>query len=136
MKNRCKNLFTQTSRKVLGSFIFVLFVVGIFAVAFAVKQAKASGGEANAPSGGLSSSLISPSGNPQSPDAIWQFVEESTIVSSGQRQTIPQVYRTAQVNEEALRQLLAKAPQEFDATTKSNALVLSLPLPDGTFGTF
>ncbi len=118
MNKFVKKSLNLSSRKILFGFVCALLSITFIVSAFDVRDTQAS-----------------TSGNPQS-TGIWVFVAEDTIGSSGQRQIIPQVYRTAQVNQEALRQLLGKAPLEFTQEAKDNQIELALPMPDGTFSRF
>jgi hypothetical protein len=66
-------------------------------------------------------------------DGLWEFVEESSIAPVDERQVIPQVYKTARVKEDVLRQLLGNAPLEFTQEAKNRNVALALPTPDGKF---
>src|SRR4030095_8184482 len=72
----------------------------------------------------------------QSLDDIWQFVDEASLVSTVERKIIPQIYRTARVDEDALKNLLSKAPPEFTTTANSEKRTLILPMPDGSSSRF
>ena len=136
MSNRIKEV-----RRVLSGKVFlvpgcVLLAFSAMAMAFAVLTARAS------PEGANSSNPLSPlrtaSAQPQtqSLDNVWQFVEEASIVSTGERAIVPGVYRTVRVDEGALKQLLGRAPLEFTQEAKSNYVTLALPMPDGSFSGF
>ena len=71
-----------------------------------------------------------------SPDGVWQFVAATSVVPQGKRAIIPQQYRTAQLNIDALRRVLASAPVEFTAAAKTAAIELTMPLPNGVFARF
>ncbi len=136
MSNGVNRLFTVAPRALLV-FLAVLVASSIIAMASLAGKASAS------PEGVSGSSLPGPLRNLtlmrslQAPDGVWQFVDEDSIVSSGgERQIIPQVYRTARVNEDALRRVLATAPLEFTQEAKINDATLSVPTPDGTFWRF
>src|ERR1044071_5792053 len=120
MSKRFDKPLTFSSRKVLLSFAGALFMVSIIALIFVARGAQASQGVT------------------QSQDGVWQFIEESSLVAKGERQIIPQVYRTVQADEAALRKLLGKAPLEFtkEAEDKENSAVILLPMPDGKFARF
>jgi hypothetical protein len=75
----------------------------------------------------------------KSPDGLWEDVDETSLRSSTETQKqgrIPTVYRTVQLNQSALKQLLATAPMEFTEAAKAAPVVMTLPLPDGTFARF
>ncbi|HEX8494704.1 MAG TPA: zinc-dependent metalloprotease family protein [Pyrinomonadaceae bacterium] len=67
---------------------------------------------------------------------MWKDVKESAITLKGVRVITPRIYRTVQLNKTALKQVLALAPLEFTAAAKTTSTVLSVPMPDGTFGRF
>jgi hypothetical protein len=78
---------------------------------------------------------VAPSHAAQSAN-LWYDVSEKTITAPGERVIIPEHYRTLALNEPALRQLLATAPLEGTPAAQYVAPVISLPLPDGSFGRF
>jgi hypothetical protein len=119
MNNRFKQLFTLSSRKILLGFLCAVVAFSFFAVTLTTRKAQAS-----------------TQGNAQSSDRVWQFIDESAVVTRGERQIIPQVYRTVQLKEDTLRQLLGKAPLEFTQEAKENKVTLTLPMPDGSFAAF
>lgn len=86
-----------------------------------------------------------------SDDGVWQTLAESSFaVDGGQddaEQTdgapidseprfIPKAYRSLRLNKGALARLLTAAPLEFTDAARNNSTVITLPLPDGTFGRF
>jgi hypothetical protein len=71
-----------------------------------------------------------------SPDGLWQDVEERTLAATVPRSIIPQKYRTLRLNQTALDALLRQAPMESSATAKSARVELTLPLPNGKFARF
>ena len=71
----------------------------------------------------------------QSADGLWQDVTESTLRPSGERVIVPTAYRTVSVDWSALNNLLATAPTDI-AQAESADVILSLPLPDGSYGRF
>jgi hypothetical protein len=76
----------------------------------------------------------------RSPDALWQPTESaaSTEAAANQDETQGRAAgeRRLRLNSEALTALLARAPMEFTAEAKSAAMVITLPLPDGTLARF
>jgi hypothetical protein len=119
MKNRFSKSFTLSPGKILFGFAGILFVCILIAAALAIPNSQASTQD-----------------NIQSADKVWQFTEESTIGATGTRQIIPQTYRTVQLKQDTLGQLLGKAPLEFTQEAKESKVTLALPLPDGTFAAF
>ena len=139
MSNRLKGYRTLSTRKIICFFIGAFLVFAPLSTLLAAGNAEASSDT------GDSSSSASTTGflrnltwqvNIQSPDRIWQFVDESYIISSGKRQIVPQIYRTVRVNETALKQALDQAPVEFTKEAQINNSTLDLPMPDGSFSTF
>jgi len=67
----------------------------------------------------------------------WTDVAESLLqTQSAQRLIVPDRYRTVALDRAALEKLLAQAPVEGRQAARSSAVILALPLPDGTFGRF
>jgi hypothetical protein len=69
-------------------------------------------------------------------DELWQDVDESSLVSVGERQIVPDSYRILRLNKDALQTLLTQAPLESKVSAANSELVISLPLPDGRFSRF
>jgi hypothetical protein len=67
---------------------------------------------------------------------LWRDVDESSLVSAGERQIVPDSYRVLRLNKEILQTLLANAPLESKTSATQSESVISLPLPDGKFGRF
>ena len=67
----------------------------------------------------------------------WTFIRETNLQSkSQQRQIIPQTYRTLQLEVNKMQSLLAKAPMWQTDASEKKVVVLTLPMPDGTFQDF
>lgn len=56
--------------------------------------------------------------------------------SVGQIAIAPKFYRTLYLNESAQRQALAQAPMEFSNASRQSQVIITLPMPDGTFARF
>lgn len=69
----------------------------------------------------------------QSSSDLWTDVDEATIQVQGERQIIPQIYRTVQLNQTKLAAKLAAAPMEF---TQAAPVKFNIPMPDGTMASF
>lgn len=67
---------------------------------------------------------------------LWQDVDERLIELTGQRQIVPQKYRTLRLDVDALRKVLGSAPAEFSREARTQETILTLPLPDGGFSRF
>jgi hypothetical protein len=71
-----------------------------------------------------------------STDGIWRDTAETSIAKRQTRLIVPLAYRTLELDRAALTNLLANAPQEHDVVVARSPVHLSLPLPDGRYGTF
>ncbi len=71
----------------------------------------------------------------QSADGLWQDVDEALLRLAGERTIAPTTYRVISLDWAKLNSLLADAPAGA-AEAAANAVILSLPLPDGTYGRF
>ena len=67
---------------------------------------------------------------------LWRDIDESLLVSSDERQIVPDSYRTLRLNKDTLQTLLTQAPLESKVRAADSELVISLPLPDGRFSRF
>lgn len=73
----------------------------------------------------------------QSDDNVWQVINDTNLKnSSAERLIVPNVYSSFRVNKSALNNLLEKAPIEFSVAAKTDEVILTLPMPDGTFSRF
>ncbi len=66
---------------------------------------------------------------------LWQDVNEATLRLSGERQIVPTAYRLVSLDWGQLDALLANTPDSATGAETSE-VILSLPLPDGTYGRF
>ena len=72
-----------------------------------------------------------------SPDRIWTAVDESRVVGrSAERQLSPSRYRVFRLDKSIVTRVLDGAPAEFSQPRGFARAVLSLPMPDGSFGRF
>lgn len=76
------------------------------------------------------------SSNTPSNEGLWTDVVEASIGGQGERLIIPQKYRTLAADLTILDAILTSAPLENTPAAQNIETVLSLPLPDGTFGWF
>ncbi|MEO5948219.1 MAG: reprolysin-like metallopeptidase, partial [Chitinophagaceae bacterium] len=68
---------------------------------------------------------------------IWKEKTETADMKSAKRQIVPQLYRTVSADVTILKNLLSTAPLESkDIKAKNSAVILSLPMPDGTMQSF
>ena len=73
----------------------------------------------------------------RSADGIWQEIDDAALQQrQSQRPIIPQAYRTFSLNLAAIRSLLRTAPMEFTEAARSREVIMTLPMPDGTFARF
>ena len=64
---------------------------------------------------------------------MWSEIAEQSIPKTGERQIVPQVYRTVSLDLKTLQPVLAAAPERFtQAANKTDLPVLGLPMPDGS----
>lgn len=70
-----------------------------------------------------------------STDGVWRDIDEKTI-GTRERVIIPTAYRTIELNQQALFDILDRAPMEFTDAARNSRIVLSLPFPDGSFQRF
>lgn len=71
----------------------------------------------------------------QSEDGLWQDVNETMLRVAGERQIVPTAYRVLSLDWTKLNTLLANAPDSL-AEAQTGEVILSLPLPDGSYGRF
>lgn len=73
----------------------------------------------------------------KSGDEVWQETDASILQRAlAERTIIPKSYRTFSLNKENLLTILSKAPMEFTAGAQDNEVILTLPMPDGSFARF
>ncbi len=73
----------------------------------------------------------------KSVDKVWQEISDSNLKSrSAERLIVPNVYSTFRADKATLRGLLQSAPREFGETAQTDEVILTLPMPDGTFSRF
>ena len=66
----------------------------------------------------------------------WSDIPESQVDLVGERFIIPENYRTVNLNLNDLRILLRSAPMEFTPEAFEGKILITLPLPDGSFQKF
>lgn len=70
-------------------------------------------------------------------DGVWQETNDTNFRErTSERLVIPGSYKSFRLNQTALRSVLANAPMEFSDEARNNELILSFPMPDGTFERF
>ncbi|MBZ0199412.1 MAG: T9SS type A sorting domain-containing protein [Ignavibacteriaceae bacterium] len=67
---------------------------------------------------------------------LWKDVSESDIILKGEKLINPTEYRTVSLEVEAMKNLLDNAPMEYSSAGTNRPLLVTLPLPDGSFGRF
>src|SRR5512145_1697396 len=67
---------------------------------------------------------------------LWQDIDEDTLARAGERQIVPERYRLVAVNLPVMIAALNRAPLENFAAAQAGSTIVSLPLPDGSFGRF
>ena len=116
------NSFDQIKRGKLK----LLLLFGFLGLAALIILLAAAGGRKNV--------TAAPTGA-QSADGLWQDVNEATLRISGERVIEPTAYRPVSLDWDTLNGLLANAP-DASAEAESSNVILSLPLPDGSYGRF
>jgi Metallo-peptidase family M12B Reprolysin-like/FG-GAP-like repeat len=86
-------------------------------------------------------SLISVSGvfaaEKTSEDNIWREIDDTNLQQrSNERQIIPEFYKTFRVNRNELNSVLKNAPLETIGVSSLREVVLTLPMPNGSFSRF
>jgi len=75
-----------------------------------------------------------------SEDGIWQDIDEAPLKGiaaiQAERRIVPRAYRVLRLNREALRQIVDHAPMEFTEEARNGNVIMTLPMPDGTFARF
>ena len=70
----------------------------------------------------------------KSPDDVWDQTDKAQLQQPGIDNTaMPTAYETFRLNKTALEALLKSAPEEYSG---GEAIILSLPMPDGSFSRF
>ena len=70
-------------------------------------------------------------------DAVWQEVNDSSLKQRPMERPIePTVYKTFSLNREALDGILKNTPMEFTDASRINPVIMTLPMPDGSFERF
>ena len=73
----------------------------------------------------------------RSNDNIWQQIDDANLSKRPiKRVTIPDSYSTFRLNKVALETILTTAPQEMYTIGENSDIILTLPMPDGTFQRF
>ncbi len=67
---------------------------------------------------------------------LWKDVSESNIIPKGEKVIKPIIYRTVSLEVDAMKALLNNAPMEYSSAGMNRPLVVTLPIPDGTFQKF
>lgn len=68
---------------------------------------------------------------------FWEDVQESTFAKKdAERQIIPNVYRTVQINWETMNPVLAAAPMRFSTVAATQEVLITLPMPNGSIERF
>ena len=72
-----------------------------------------------------------------STDGVWQETDDTSYKQRTlERLVIPSSYKSFRLNPTTMRSILANAPMEFTEAAQNSDLILSLPMPDGTYQRF
>lgn len=69
-------------------------------------------------------------------DGIWQSVDESSFSRKSARAIVPRAYKTLRLNKSSLANLLAQAPLEVSGAARQTEVIMTIPMPDGSFARF
>ncbi|MEZ5427955.1 MAG: M12 family metallo-peptidase [Pyrinomonadaceae bacterium] len=73
----------------------------------------------------------------RSDDRIWQEIDDSALAARpAERLVRPREYRTFRLDKTALDPILKKAPLEFTGASRNAPVILTMPMPDGSFQRF
>ncbi|HVF91412.1 MAG TPA: zinc-dependent metalloprotease family protein, partial [Blastocatellia bacterium] len=81
----------------------------------------------------------SPSPQSQQPSAsdLWQTADAAELSrNSAKNRSLPGSFTASRLNREALSRLLGQAPMEFTDAAKDKRVILTVPMPDGSFARF
>jgi len=67
---------------------------------------------------------------------LWRDVEQRDAVVTGERLIVPQSYRLVALDPVVFGEIVALAPMEFTEAARKVAVVMTLPMPDGSTGRF
>ncbi|MCC7325916.1 MAG: hypothetical protein IT521_03820, partial [Burkholderiales bacterium] len=67
---------------------------------------------------------------------LWRDVEQRDVQAAGERTTEPERYRLVALDHDVFREQFFKAPMEGSAAALREAIVVSLPMPDGGVARF
>ncbi len=73
---------------------------------------------------------------PTSADGIWESIDRNSIAVPDSQTSAAGSYQALRLNKDALAQQLARAPMEGTGDLRHSPVVLSLPMPDGSFQRF
>ena len=72
-----------------------------------------------------------------SSDKMWKEIDDADLQQRAlERQIVPTAYKTFSLNKAALRSVLQNAPEEFSDAALVAEVILSIPMPDGTYSRF
>ena len=77
-----------------------------------------------------------PIGAPHDQPGLWQEVNDETLARTGERWIVPDHYRVVTLNLAQMMAVTNRAPLENSAAARADSTIMSLPLPDGSFGRF
>lgn len=81
--------------------------------------------------------MIAAGASAKTNDAVWSEIDDTNLQNRPfERQIVPDEYRTFRLNKKALNKILNQAPLEFTEASQSKEVILTLPMPDGSFERF
>lgn len=70
--------------------------------------------------------------NAQSSSKLWKEVSENQITITGERDIVPEKYKTFRLDINSLKALLASAPLDKNIPVEYSSVIIALPMPDGS----
>ena len=71
-----------------------------------------------------------------SEDHVWRKTEKEASSVQNKSELVPSFNQTLSLDEVAQRNLLSRAPMELTKAARQTTVVMTLPMPDGTFARF
>ena len=84
----------------------------------------------------LSALFVILSGTQSLASSFWTAKSETQEMLSGKRQIVPDKYKVYTLDVQGLKNQLLNAPMEFTMAAKQSPVVITLPMPDGSWNSF
>jgi hypothetical protein len=127
-------------RLMLMSVCLMALVIGVSFLPEGNPRARASGHKESAGEERASPVLLTTPAQEKgkrSPDGLWQESnEKESVRSQAEIGIVPKSYRRLRLDQKAQAELLRHAPMEFTKAAEQATLIMTLPMPNGTFSRF